>query len=407
MTGSQPPQKQSKYWRIFVSMFFSFLPILSAVFAICFGVGMLLIARFLADNDYALAGLCFLFLAVILAQILSPLAYRFLARAFPLKASGELNFSSLRFLQFALLAVLATWLGLAAWGWSLVSFLLAPSGDLFDRMFGAVSSYIWLTMCAILLLFSACLMWGLVKVINFHRRPSVWDSQGFILFLRSFGSVSDSAAIGLLVRGSVVHSRVALLSSPKELMTSWDPMTLALAGFSLRHPFHSVPVYLESTERSWADDVRRLATSAKLVVIDTSHRSPGLSQEMVMLSESSLEKKTIRFEELPESDVRKRDSNTLRGDVVLLERSRSRRRVSQVLGFTFTYMGFLILTALVVTVADPNWSSKGGSILLWSSLFYSVVPGIWGASALSPAAGFTRRSAAELVRVIQQKCADS
>jgi hypothetical protein len=388
-------------------MFFSFLPILSAVFAICFGVGMLLIAGFLADNAYVLAGLCFLVMAVVLAQMLGPLAYRFLARAFPLKASGELHFSSLRFLQFALVAVLAVSLGLAAWGWSFVSFLLAPSGDFFERVFGAVGSYIWLTMCSILLLFSACLMWGLVKVIKFHKRPDVWASQGFLLFLRSFGSVSDSAAIGLLVRGSGVHSRVALLSSPKELMTSWDPMTLALAGFSLRHPFHCVPVYLESTERSWADDVRRLASSAKVVVIDTSHRSPGLSQEVVMLSESSLEKKTITFEELPESDFRKRDSEALRGDVVLLERSRFRRRVSQVLGFTFTYMGFLILTAVVVTVADPNWSSKVGSILLWCSLFYSVAPGIWGAWVLSPAAGFTRRSAAELVRVIQQKAADS
>ena len=254
-----------------------------------------------------------------------------------------------------------------------------------------------------LLLFSACLTWGLIKVINFHRHPIAWASKGFILFLRSFGAVPDSAALGLLIRGAGVRSRVALLSSPKELVSSWDPMALAVAGFSFRHPFHSVAVYLESTEQSWADDVRSLATSAKLVVIDTSHLSPGLSQEIDILSESGLDAKTIRMEELPESDVWRGGSDALRGDIVFVERSRFRRRVSQALVFTFTYLAVLAITFSVVTLMDPSLSSTAGQDILWASLVYSFFPAIFSAIKLAQAAGFTRRSSADLVRELREK----
>jgi hypothetical protein len=65
-------------------------------------------------------------------------------------------------------------------------------------------------------------------------------------------------------------------------------------------------------------------------------------------------------------------------DVVFVEKSRYRRWISQALGFIFTYLGFLFLTALGVSVPDPNWSTKIGTFILWASLLYSVVPGIWG-----------------------------
>jgi hypothetical protein len=388
-------------------MFLSFLPILSAVFALCLGVGFLVISRFLADNAYALAGLSFLVLLVVLTPGLGGLAYRFLARAFPLQASAQPDPVSLRRLRFGLVATVAVCLGLAAWAWSLTSVLTAPPGlgslsARFEEALLHVSAYIELSLCAVLLLFSVCVTWGFIKVIRFHGRPEGWASEDFVLFLRSFGSVSDSAALGVLVRAAGVRSRLALLSSPSEVTASWDPMTLAVAGFSVRHPFHSVPVYLKSTEDSWADDVRRLATAANLVVIDMSHRSPGLSREVHMLSELGLGPKTLRFEEAPEGDpAEKVDASP--DDLFFVEPSPFGRRVSQVLGFVFTYLGFVILTGLVLYPIDPTLSSKLGSLVSRASLLYSVVPAVYAASVLSPAAGFTRRSSAELFQAIRQR----
>ena len=393
--------RRGGHWRIMIFMLLSFLPIASVVFIFCVGAGVLL-ALLLSETYYAVAAISLVFLIVILGPMLGPLAYRFLARAFPLNASGERNSASLQFLRHARATMLIVCLGLVAWGLSLYWDLLFPSGDLLERMFGALA-VIWLVVCFVFLLFSTCLTWGLIKLIRFHDHPSAWASERFILFLRSFGSVSDSAALGILVRGAGVRARVALLSSPREVMASWDPMTLVVAGFSFRHPFHSVPVYLESTDQRWSDDVRRMAGAAKLVVIDTSHRSPGLSQEIELLSRPGLSEKTVRFEELPDQSTKGSLSDSGQKNVIFLEKSRVARRVSQVMGFIFTYVSFVILTAVGVTVVDPKWSSTLGAVFRWSSLLYSLVPAFFAASALSPEAGFTRRSAAGLVQVIRQR----
>jgi hypothetical protein len=402
MARSQPRGKRGGYWRIWVFMLLSFLSIASAVFVVCSVFGMLIFAL-LGEEHYILGGISLIAAIVILAQILVPLSYRFLARAFPLKASGEPDSTSLRFLRRAFATMLAVCLGLAAWGLSLIWDLVFPS-SIFD-----VLAWIVLMLCSALLLFSASVTWSLITLIRFHKHPAAWASKGFILFLRSFGSVSDSSALGFLVTGAGPW-RVALLSSPKEVMASWDPLTLAVAGFSLLHPFHSVPVYLESTDRLWADDVHRLASAAELVVIDTSHRSPCLSQEMDILSHSELSEKTIRFEELPERGVKEAGSDGGQEDIIFIEKGRFRRRASQAAGFIFTYVGFVLLSARIAAgldylsyLQDVNSRSFISSLIKWSSLVYSVVPAVWVASALSPEAGFTRRSSAELVRAMREK----
>ena len=381
-------------------MVLSFLPIASAVFAIRAAAGVPLVLL-LGELYYAAAGIYLFVLVMIMPRISGPLAYRFLARAFPLNASGERYLASLRFLRRARGTILAVCLVLVASGSILFWDLLHPA-NLIDSFLSFIP-VILITVCFVFLLFSSSLDWGLTRLIRLHDYPTAWASESFILFLRSFGSVSDSAALGILVRGAGVRSRVALLSSPKEVMASWDPMTLVVAGFSFRHPFHSVPVYLESTDQRWSDDVRHLASAAKLVVIDTSHRSPGLSQEIELLSQSSLSEKTVRFEELANHAVNEAFSGNWEKGIIFLERSPFVRRVSQVVGFTFTYASFVILTAIGVSIVDLKWSSTLGAVFRWSSLLYSVVPAIWVASALSPEAGFTRRSATELVRIIRER----
>ena len=119
--------------------------------------------------------------------------------------------------------------------------------------------------------------------------------------------------------------------------------------------------------------------------------------------ESGLDAKTVKFGEHPVIEFTEDGSGESQEDVVFVEKSRYRRWISQALGFIFTYLGFLFLTALGVSVPDPNWSTKIGTFILWASLLYSVVSGIWVALALSPEAGFTRKSSLALIRAIQQK----
>lgn len=406
MTGNRSSSRPISW--MLMAIFFSLLPISTAMFALCIGAGMLLIALPLADNHYIQAGVGFVVLTVILGWVLTPLAYRFLARAFPLKASGELNRASLRVLRVAFGVMLVICLALTLSCWGFFSSMMAPDGgDIITNAITSAMSYVLLTMFAIMLLCAIYLTYGLLKVLAVHGRSRSWTSQQFALFLRSFGSVSDSAALGPLVRAAGVLMRVALLSSPRQVKASWSPLTLAISGFSFRHPFRSVPVFLESTDSSWADDVRRLAGSARLVVIDITHRSPGLSQEIDILAEPDLDEKTVRFVELVSGDVSGVTSRAGAAGVVLMERSKVLRWLSLALGFTFTYLGFVVLSAFLVSIFDIKWSSKPATIVLWSSLLYSAVPAVWGAAELSPAAGFTRRSARNLVDAMKQKVSGS
>ena len=383
-----------------VAFFFSLLPIGAVILGVCLGAGMLLIAAPLSDLHYLQAAINFLILTLIMSWLLTPLAYRFFARAFPLKASGEPNYSAKRTLHISLTIMTLICVGFTLLCWDCISAMTRHGMDLVSA-FGAAMAAISLTFFAIMLLCAFSLTYGLVRILAAHRRPTVWASQPYVLFLRSFGSVSDSAALGSLVKGAGGRARVAFLSSPQSVKASWNPLTLTTVGFSFRYPFRSAPVFLESTDERWEEDVRRMADSAHVVVIDTTHHSPGLSHEIDLLAEPALSGKTVRFEELVRDDAA--DGRARTEGVILLERSPVLRRWSQLLGFIFMYLGFVGLTGILVSIFDFNWSSTPTKIILRSSLLYSVVPAIWGAAKLSPAAGFTRRSARALVEAMKQK----
>ena len=389
--------------RILVPLLFSFLPILCAIGAICIGLSMLLVVWPLSNKDFFFAGLSFSALAAFLANTLSPLAYRFVMRALPLKASGEVNPRSLRILHLAITVLVIGCLSVSYHVWQYAAFLASPSGaNIFDAAVSQVGSYVALSLLSIILLFLVCLTYGLVKAASLHRQPGVWAQQGFILFLRSFGSVSDSAALGPLVRGASGSLRVAFLSPPKALMTSWDPNTLALSGFNLRQPFQSSPVYLESTDDYWQDDVRRLVESANLVVIDTSQTTPGISEEIAMLREHGIDKKIVQIEEATDQTAASDSYGALHGEIIFVKRHTLMRRLSQISGFIFTYLGFVFLTVIAASLVDPMWSLTTEYVIL-SSLLYSVLPGIWSASALAPTAGFSRHSSEKVVNAIRSK----
>jgi hypothetical protein len=281
-------------------MFFSLLPIGTTMFAVCVSLGVLAIDLPLSAHQFKLAGIDFLLLVLFLAWTVTPLAYRFLARAFPLNASGAPNYPALRAIRVLLGLMLAICGGLVALCWSEYSTAVEPIGiswNLPNDAITSVMSNVMLEMFSIVLLSALCLTYGFFKVLMLHRDPAAWRSQRFTLFLRSFGSVSDVAAIGPLVRAAGGLMRVALLSTPSSIRASWNPLTLVLSGFSLRRPFRSVPVFLESTDESWAEDVQRMARAAEVVVIDVSHHTPGLSHEIEMLSAADLSAQTVRVGE--------------------------------------------------------------------------------------------------------------
>ena len=405
MKRRKPPQNQSNHWRILLYMFLSFFPILAGTFTICVVVGWILSYFLIQNTNFILAGLCVIFPVAILSPFIGALVYRISARAFPLKVSKNPNFVYLRIIKITLSAILIAWFGLAIFGYyhvlKLINIVADPNPD-YGTPLAIVVEAILLNFCTTFIFLSTCLIWSLVKIIKFHKYPQVWSSKGFILFLRSFGSVSDSAALSPLIHGSGFYSRVVLLSSPKEIRSSWDPMTLSVAGFSFRHPFHTVPVYLESTEFSWEDDVRRLAASASLVIIDISHQSPGLSLEIEILNKLGVEDKTLKFREIFESNDRKGSSDGLRGDVLYLERSRFKRFFSQAFSFTLTYLGFLTLNfifgwAIFAELFNNIWA------IGISSLLSPLIPALFFSKVLSPTAGFTTRSSTILVQAIKHK----
>jgi len=392
----------SPKFSLLVPIFFSLLPISTTIFAICVIGGALLIGLPLSDLRFIQAGFGFLILILFLGWIVTPLAYRFLARAFPLEASGRPNHSALRTLRIALAVMSTICLGLVLSCWYFYTGIVDRHGlDLINFAIASAMSNIMLLICSIILLSTMSLTYGLVRILALHRRPAAWTSQRFLLFLRSFGSVSDSAAAGALVKAAGARMRVALLSSPRSIKASWNPLTLAMAGFSFRRPFRSVPLYLESTDETWSDDVKRMADSAQVIVIDITHHSPGLVHEIDMLAGPGLTGKTVRFVEFLGEDAA--GTQVRSESVITLERSPALRRWSQVLGFTFTYIGFVVMSAFVVSIFDIKWSSMPATIVLWSSLAYSLVPAIWGAAELSPAGGFTRRSTNAFVEAIAQK----
>jgi len=341
-------EERNNHSNILMSMILSFLPIASAVWVFCFIIGGSLILLAVFNRDYGSAAVIFLTFAVIFAQLLGPMAYRFITRAFPLKASGHVDMGSLRILRRFKYLTLAAALGIVLFGWDLLSSLVNPA-NISDMFLGGIGNSIGLVISAIVLLFLACLAYGFIKAVNIHKQPRAWARDGFILFLRSFGSVADSAALGPLLRGSGQTLRVVLLSSPKELRTSWDPTTLALSGYSFRHPFISTPIYFRSSDTSWSDDVRSLASSARLVVIDISHQSPGLLEEVEILRASGGYAKIIQIEETSSRGQYATASSSLPGDVIPITRSPMMRRLSQTLGFTFTYIGFVTLTVVAVS----------------------------------------------------------
>jgi hypothetical protein len=89
----------------------------------------------------------------------------------------------------------------------------------------------------------------------------------------------------MLAKGVPARMRVAYLVGPSENRGVWDPFSVAVAGFLITDPLRSVPVCLFSEDEHWEEDVRRLASSAACIVIDTSADSASMRTEIGIVRE--------------------------------------------------------------------------------------------------------------------------
>lgn len=117
-----------------------------------------------------------------------------------------------------------------------------------------------------------------------HIKPGSWRGHPYVLFLRPFRGTSNGAAMGPIARGIPGGMRIVSLSPPFRQATSWDPVSLGLAGFRLTSPYSSVPVRLASHDDHWADDVRALARDAQATVIDVTDSSTSIQEEIKVLN---------------------------------------------------------------------------------------------------------------------------
>lgn len=224
--------------------------------------------------------------AALLAWI-GALTHRFSVRAFPLRASGTRR----RWL-IALHAIMALG-GLVV---ALPALLLlagittqppTPRESLAERVLvGSLEAY-FVGQVGALVAGVACLAMSIAVVsavgVWRHAHPADWMLEDHVLFLRSFGSIADTSVLHPILRGSLGRARVVLLAAPGTLWRTWNPTALALAGFSLLRPFRSVAVFLESTNARWLEDVRCVAQSARLVIVDATHDTPGVREELRVL----------------------------------------------------------------------------------------------------------------------------
>jgi len=160
-----------------------------------------------------------------------------------------------------------------------------PVVSAFGRFFAAIA-FVHITFFLTVLLLIPLL--GILSIHIFRRFRTTT-----ILFLRRFGGAADAALMSALIQVAPRGTKIALMASPGSKATSWDPMILIFAGFRWTRPWSNMPIYLQSSELRWRDDVFRWISSSDLVVFDGSDLSDSMTTEWKMIKEAGAASRTI------------------------------------------------------------------------------------------------------------------
>lgn len=133
----------------------------------------------------------------------------------------------------------------------------------------------------------------LLSVSRRHNTNLLDGNTPFVLFLRRFNGYGDRSMLVSVLRKSEPGVPVAFLISPQNKLVTRDPFLTLLAGFNVKHPFLSMPIYSISENETWAINVESLVKIAKKVIIDVSQPSESIAHEIHLLNLHNILDRTL------------------------------------------------------------------------------------------------------------------
>lgn len=179
------------------------------------------------------------------------------------------------------------------------------------------------------------------------------DGMENVVFLRRFHSLADRSIIEV-VRGSLLSSsRLVVLRSPRDLLRLWDPIQILFYGLDLRHPWRGIPVYVHSESGNWVDRARQLVRSARVVVIDATHLSEALLQELALVREVGKESALVVISERGRVEAAAREAGIPAASIVPYRLGHLRSCFRFLVGFLVVANGcFFLSVALLLALAE-------------------------------------------------------
>ena len=216
------------------------------------------------------------------------ISFRLLARALPLRANLRANIAAIVFLLAAIMLCLSS-LGYLVWTLPDTGGSNYGDMDTYMAVAAGIGFLYDIVMRVIILASIVAVLPLLVSLWRHLRRPPMAG----VLFLRRFGNRADTCLMAALLRIVPPGTSVAFIASPGSSPTSWDPITLVLAGFRWRRPWANVPLYLRSRGPAWERDVFHWIQRAGAVVFDASDFSESLAIEWRMIEKAGAQSRTV------------------------------------------------------------------------------------------------------------------
>jgi hypothetical protein len=231
-------------------------------------------------------------------------------------------------------------------------------------------------------------MTSLVFCLYLRYYAVMFNMEGRILYLRRFGSFSDRSVVNTVLRLASRSARGLMYLIPSdEPVANWDPWITVYGGLKIIYPYETTPLYFESSNRNWVQNVRRLINLSGCIIIDISELSSSILQELKLVSEVGVSKRTIIIFDEKHLDTITMHMQNLKDlgfgtNHIVIKRSWSRAIPRMIFALLFvifgTFMGIFAISSLFgLDIFNPwNVAFPGRSILFLASIAVVIINAI-------------------------------